>query len=76
MFRVFFAIVNFGFLAWLVGGVSSASDDCSGYADQLSQDACAAGTGIGAVFIIFLWVAVDLILYVLHRVLSRKPREV
>lgn len=39
-------------LAWAIAG--AAGNDCASEADQLSQDACAAGTGIGVALILFL----------------------
>ena len=39
-------------LVWAIGG--AASNDCGSEVDQLSQDACAAGTGIGVALILFV----------------------
>lgn len=75
MFKIVFALVNLGFAAWLVGGLSEAGGGCAGLAgDELS--ACEAGTAIGgfaaAAMILFLWLAVDVILYVGYRIFRRK----
>ena len=77
VFRVFFGLVNLGFLVGLIAALGSAADNCDGEVGA-TLEACEAGTAIGGgailVFIVFLWVAVDLILYVLHRVFRRKPK--
>lgn len=40
-------------LVWAIAGGGAAAEDCANEADQLGQDACAAGAGIG-IAIIFL----------------------
>jgi hypothetical protein len=39
-------------LTWAIG--AGASNDCADEAEQLSQDACAAGTGLGIAIILFI----------------------
>lgn len=39
-------------LAWAIG--AGASNDCAAEAEQLSRDACAAGTGIGIAIVLFV----------------------
>lgn len=42
-------------LVWAIAGGSSANSDCVGNAsDQLTQDACDAGTGIGVAIVLFI----------------------
>lgn len=72
-------IVNILFVWWLVGGVGGAvNESCAGLnGDDLT--ACQAGTaigaGIGTIFIIFLWAAVDVILLVVFLVTNKKGRN-
>src|SRR3954453_19209344 len=80
-FRVFTWIIlaiNVLFLIWIIGGTSSAADNCDGeVGDALS--ACEAGTaigaGIGAAMIIGLWVAVDIILGIIWLITRPKTRD-
>jgi hypothetical protein len=80
-FRVFTWIIlaiNVLFLIWIIGGTSSAADNCDGkVGDALS--ACQAGTaigaGIGAAMIIGLWVAVDIILGIIWLITRPKTRD-
>ena len=54
-----------------------ASSECTGNLDQQSCDAAKAiGGGIGALLIIFLWVAVDVILGVIWLVTRKKEPTV
>jgi hypothetical protein len=80
-FRVFTWIIlaiNVLFLIWIIGGASSAADNCDGQVGD-ALEACQAGTavgaGIGVALIIGLWVAVDLILGILWLITRRKTRD-
>lgn len=70
--------VNVIFLIWIIAGVSSVS---GGKCDAtMSVDACnsakAIGGGIGALLVIFLWVAADVILGILWLVTRKKESTV
>ena len=71
--------INVIFAAWLIGGMVSVSNStCEG---NLSQSACdgakAIGGGIGALLIIFLWVAADIILGIIWLVTrKREPQQI
>jgi uncharacterized membrane protein SpoIIM required for sporulation len=52
-------------LIWLVGGVGSASKQVANAGSDAAQAGAAIGTGIGAMFIIFIWVAGSIILGIL-----------
>lgn len=71
-FKYLFICFNVLMLAWLVGGVNKASEGM----DSLSgaeQAGATIGIGIGATFIIFLWVLGDIILGLF--VLFTKPKS-
>ena len=72
-------VVNILFAWWLFGGVGSAvSESCEGLTgDDLTtcQAGTAIGAGIGVIFILFLWVMVDIILLVIFLVTKKKGRE-
>lgn len=78
MFRVFFGLVNLGFWVWLLAAIAGTGDVCDGETGEMLE-ACEAGAAVGgfasAALILFLWVAVDVILYVGYRIFRRKPRE-
>ena len=78
MFRVFFGLVNLGFWVWLLAAILGTGDVCAGETGEMLE-ACEAGAAVGgfasAALILFLWVAVDVILYVGYRIFRRKPRE-
>ncbi|GAB3191617.1 hypothetical protein GCM10027261_02010 [Geodermatophilus arenarius] len=65
VFRWVFLAIQALFLIWIIGGASSAADNCDGQVGD-ALTACQAGTavgaGIGVMVIVFLWVAVDVIL--------------
>ena len=70
--------INAIFAAWLIGGIASVSTgDC---APNLSQNACDAaksvGGGIGALLIVFLWVAADVILGIIWLVTRKREPQV
>jgi len=74
MFKWFFALVNLGFAAWLISAFT-ATETCTGLTGA-ELEGCEAGTAIGgfaaAAMIVFLWLAVDVILYVARRIFTRK----
>ena len=74
MFRVFFALVNLGFAAWLISAFTD-TETCTGLTGT-DLKACEAGTAIGgfaaAAMILFIWLATDVILYVGRRIFARK----
>lgn len=57
-----FIAFNIIMLIWLVGGMMSASDGISELNSDAEQAGAVIGTGIGAMLIIFIWVAGDVIL--------------
>jgi len=57
-----FIIFNIIMLIWLIGGMMSASDSISELSSEAEQAGAVIGTGIGAMLIIFIWVAGDIIL--------------
>ena len=69
--------INVLFLIWLIAGINSVS---SSSCDDLDQQTCDAaktvGGGIGALLIIFLWVAVDVILGIIWLVTRKKEPTV
>ena len=69
--------INALFLIWLVSGIVSVSNSTC---DNLSQQSCdsakAVGGGIGAILIIFLWVAVDVILGIIWLVTRKKESTI
>ena len=74
MFKWFFALVNLGFAAWLISAFTD-TETCAGLTGA-ELEGCEAGTAIGgfaaAAMILFLWLAVDVILYVGYRIFRRK----
>jgi hypothetical protein len=64
-------------VAWLVSGLASTADNCAGEVGS-ALEACEAGTaigaGIGMAFIVFVWVAGDVILGVLWLVTRRSSK--
>ncbi len=67
--------------AWLIFGVGGAVDnaDCGSQVDQAAQEACEAGTavgaGIGGVLIFVLWALGDVILGVIWLVTKSSKRD-
>lgn len=67
--------------AWLIFGVSGAVDsaDCGNRVDQAAQDACEAGTavgaGVGGVLIFVLWALGDVILGVIWLITKSSKRD-
>lgn len=57
-----FILFNLLMVFWLVAGLNSASETIEGYSTDLEQGASAVGAGIGAMFIMFIWVVGDIIL--------------
>ena len=51
-----FILFNILMVFWLIAGFSSASETIDGYSTELEQSASAIGAGIGAVFLMFIWV--------------------
>ena len=76
--RVFMWVIlaiNALFLWWIIAGVGGTADNCAGeVGDALEscQTGTAIGTGIGIIFIIFLWAMVDVILGVIYIVTRRR----
>lgn len=52
-----FIVFNILMLVWLIAGVGSASSDISQMQDEASRAGAEIGTGLGAMMIIFLWMA-------------------
>ena len=50
---------------WLIGGIGSASSEIDKYGSNAAQAGAVIGTGIGALFIIFIWMAGSIILGIL-----------
>lgn len=74
----FILVVNALFLFWIIGGVGATSDNCAGLTGDdldLCQAGTAIGAGIGVTFIIFLWMAVDIILGIIWLVTNKKGRD-
>ena len=67
------------FLIWLGSVFNSVSGNCADEVTQSGQDACAAGTaigaGIGVMFILFLWAMIDVILGVTWVVTNKNKRS-
>lgn len=57
-----FIAFNIIMLIWFVGGMISASDGINELNSDAEQAGAVIGTGIGAMLIIFIWVAGDVIL--------------
>jgi hypothetical protein len=57
-----FILFNIGMLIWLIGGVSDASSHIDTIKNEDEKAGAEIGTGIGALVIIFIWVAGDIIL--------------
>lgn len=53
---------NILMLIWLVGGVGSASASVESAGSEAAQAGAAIGTGLGAMIIIFVWIAGDVVL--------------
>jgi hypothetical protein len=66
--------VNVLFLIWLIAGIVGVSNStCTGNMTQATCDSAKAiGGGIGAMLIIFLWVAADVILGIIWLVTRKK----
>ncbi len=64
---------NILMLIWLVGGVGSASREIVKAGNDAEQAGAAIGTGIGAIVIIFIWVAGATILGILT--LLTRPKK-
>jgi hypothetical protein len=74
-FRIFTWVilaVNVLFLVWIITGISGNASDP---ACTANATACQVGTGIGALLIVFLWVAADVILGILWLVTKPKTRD-
>lgn len=81
-FRVFTWIilaVNVIFLVWIITGIAGRPGATAATCDSLDirtcQAASDAGTGIGVLLIVFLWVAADVILGILWLITRRKTRD-
>ena len=74
IFPWFFLLVQAAFIAWIIGGTTSAnsSADCEGLDAQTCADATAVGAGIGVALIIGLWVAVDIILGITWMIVRKR----
>lgn len=76
-FLWFFVAVQLLFLVWLLAGTGKAQTadvDCSHLTPQQCDSARDAGTAIGAILVVFLWAAVDIILgisYGIYRLVKR-----
>jgi hypothetical protein len=76
--RVFMWVIlaiNALFLWWIIAGVGGNADNCAGEvgdALEACQTGSSIGTGLGVIFIIFLWAMVDVILGVLYIVTRRR----
>jgi len=71
-------VVNILFLLWIVSGLTSASNNCSGMIGSdldTCQGATAVGAGIGVIVIVFFWALVDVILGVLWLVTRPKAGQ-
>ncbi len=70
--------INALFAAWLILGVISVSNNtCDPSLSQQSCDAAkAVGGGIGALLIVFLWVAADVILGIIWLVTRKREPQV
>jgi hypothetical protein len=67
--------INALFLWWIIAGVGGNADNCAGKIGQELEDCQTAtniGTGIGVIFIVFLWAMVDVILGVIYLVTRRR----
>jgi len=64
---------NILMLIWIIGGVGGASKQVAEAGNEAAQAGAAIGTGLGAMVLIFLWVAGDLILGIF--VLLTRPRR-
>jgi len=77
-FTWFILAVQALFVVWIISGVSSVSDSCSGLTGS-DLDICQAGTAVGASIgvgiILFLWAVVDVILIVIWLVTGRGGRD-
>lgn len=74
IFRWFFLAVQALFVVWLIAGTTSAANSASNSCGntQLCHDSAAAGAGIGAMLIIVLWVAADVILGVGYLIFRKR----
>jgi len=69
--------INLLFVVWLVVGIAGVSSGtCDGLTQQNCDAAKAIGGGIGALLIIFLWVAADVILGIIWLVTRKKEPTV
>jgi uncharacterized membrane protein len=60
-----FIVFNILMLVWLIGGVGSASSEISEIQDEASRAGAEIGTGLGAMMIIFVWMAGAVVLGIL-----------
>lgn len=64
------------FLVWIIAGInavsSGAGQDCGTLSAQACSDAAAVGGGIGALLIVFLWLATDVILGIGYLIFRRR----
>ncbi len=74
----FILAVQVLFVVWFISAGNAVSKSCvgeTGDALALCQAGTAIGAGIGAAFIIFLWVAADVILGVIWLITNRGQRD-
>src|ERR1700761_8401369 len=73
IFLWFFLAVQAIFLIWIIAGAQA--NHCSAQGSVSANGACTAGTAIGVVLIIGLWVAVDVILGISYIIFRRSTRN-
>ena len=56
-----FYLFNVLMLIWLIGGMNAASNVVSNAASEAERAGASIGTGIGAMFILFIWAIGDII---------------
>lgn len=65
---------NILMLVWFIGGMASASKGIENAPTEAEQAGAAIGTGLGAIFIIFIWIAGAVILGIMA-FLTRAKRK-
>lgn len=60
--KLFFVLFNILMLVWLIAGMNAASEVVTTAASEAERAGAAVGTGLGAIMIIGIWVAGDIIL--------------